>query len=160
MKALKYLPVLLLLMTIGLFSCGESGKTIDKPTGGNAPKDIKLIPGQGTDLQFSHLTMEFKPVISGDTIKAVYPFKNTTQTSQVIKEVVVSCPCMHTDYPKGNIQPGQIGEITVKFATAGQSGRHEKIIAVVLEGNQDPISLRLNGQINLDPNAAPPAVQH
>ena len=100
--------------------------------------------------------MEFKPVVSGDTVKAVYPFKNTSNSSQVIQQVVVSCPCMLTDFPKGNIQPGQIGEITVRFATAGQSGRHEKIIAVVLEGNQEPISLRLNGQINADPNAPAP----
>lgn len=144
MKTLKLLPLILLMFAVGLVSCTESGKTLE-----NKPKDIELIPGQGTDIQFSHLVMEFKPVISGDTVKAVYPFKNTSKVSQVIQQVVVSCPCMHTDYPKGNIQPGQIGEITVKFATAGQSGRHEKIIAVVLEGNQEPISLHLNGQINM-----------
>ena len=156
MNAVKNLSLVLILMAIGLLSCTDGGKTTKGNTGNNSPKDIELIPGQGTDIQFSHLVMEFKPVVSGDTVKAVYPFKNTSNSSQVIQQVLVSCPCMLTDFPKGNIQPGQIGEITVRFATAGQSGRHEKIIAVVLEGNQEPISLRLNGQINADPNAPAP----
>ena len=122
---------------------GNNGKTDGKPQ----TKDIPLEPGQDTDLQFSHLIMQFGPVKSGEVVRASYPFKNTTDGTVVIKQVVTSCECLKTEYPKGNIQPGQIGEIVANFETKGQSGTHEKIIAVVLENVQEPITLRLNGRI-------------
>lgn len=145
----KILPFLLLSLSLAMAACGDSKKSLDKSPQGQqgGPRDIVLEPGQGTPIQFSHLTMKFGPVMSGDTVKAVYPFKNVSNSTQAIQDVVVSCPCMMPDYPKTNIQPGQVGEIKVNFATHGQFGTHEKIIAVVLEGNPDPITLRLNGQI-------------
>jgi hypothetical protein len=143
-SSLKFLPLLLCLLMV-VAACGDSKKSLG---GSGAGQDIKLEPGQGTAIQFSHLTMKFGPVMSGDTVKAVYPFKNVSNTTQVIQDVIVSCPCMMPSYPKTNIQPGQVGEIKVNFATHGQFGTHEKIIAVLLEGNPEPISLHLNGQIN------------
>jgi Protein of unknown function (DUF1573) len=144
---LLMLPLAMLLL---FTACGEKpGKGKDK---GQDPKTnaetFKLEPGQGTPIQFSYLTMQFGPVISGDTVHAVYPFKNMTNTAVTVTDALTSCPCMMTDFPKGPIQPGEIGEIKVNFATANQMGRHEKIIAVMLQGSNEPISLRLNGQID------------
>jgi hypothetical protein len=152
MKHLKsiglVLPILLLLFT----ACNDKGKT---GKGGEAPlsngvtsDNFVVDPGQGTPIQFSHLTMQFGPVTSGDTVRAAYPFKNMTNTAVTITGAITSCPCMMTDFPKTPIQPGALGEIKVNFATAGQMGRHEKIIAVTLQGTNEPITLHLNGQID------------
>ena len=110
--------------------------------------NFKAMPGQSTPIHFSHLEMNFNPVVSGDTVKAIYPFKNMSQETVKITQAVTSCDCMQTKFPRGNVQPGQYGEIEVHFLTAGQKGRHEKIIAVVLENYEESITLRLNGQIN------------
>lgn len=153
-------------LSVGLNACDGKGK--EKPaanqgspanggTQGNAdagtPKagDITLEPGQNTALQFSHLRMQFGPVVSGDTVKADYPFKNVTNTPIKITQAITSCPCMMTDFPKHQLQPGEVGTVKVRFATAGQMGRHEKIISVVMEGNNMPITLHLDGQINAKP---------
>jgi hypothetical protein len=137
-----------------LGACQESTKTPPAGTtqgneanGGTASGDLKVIPGQDTDLHFAHFEMNFKPVTSGDTVKAVYPFKNASDHTVRIEQAVVSCACMQPSYPQGNIQPGQVGEIKVNFVTEGQKGRHEKIISIVLAGNPEPITLRLNGEI-------------
>ncbi len=142
-------------MLLAISACDEKGKsgkenTVAGTTPGTttSPDNFKLEPGQGTPIQFSYLTMAFPTVTSGDTVKAIYPFKNTTNLPVTITGAITSCPCMMTDYPKVNILPGEIGEIKVNFATAGQMGRHEKIIAVTLQGSNEPITLHLNGQIN------------
>jgi Protein of unknown function (DUF1573) len=122
-----------------------------KPGKDDLPKDIKIEPGQGTPIQFSYLTMQFGPVTSGDTVHANYPFKNMTNTAVTVTRAITSCPCMMTDFPKGPVQPGEVGEIKVNFATAGQMGRHEKIISVMIQGSNEPITLHLNGQIDPKP---------
>jgi hypothetical protein len=143
-----------LLLVLG---CQESTKTPPGTPGtsaagngtsnGTATGDLQVIPGQSTDLHFAHFEMNFKPVTSGDTVKAIYPFKNASDHTVRISQAAVSCACMQPSYPQGNIQPGQVGEVKVNFVTEGQKGRHEKIISIVLEGNPEPITLRLNGEI-------------
>jgi hypothetical protein len=144
------LPLMLLLTLAACGNKGKTGKDADGK-GGVSADNFKAEPGQSTPLHFSHLTMQFGPVTSGDTVKAAYPFKNMTNTAVTISNAITSCPCMMTDFPKGPIQPGEVGEIVVNFATANQMGRHEKIIAVTLQGSNEPITLRLNGQINPQP---------
>lgn len=113
------------------------------------PKPAGVIPepGQQTDIQFAHLNMTFNPVVSGDTVHATYPFKNMSMKTVRIAQAATSCDCLQTEFPEGNIQPGQEGEIKAHFYTEGQWGTHEKIIAVQLEGELDAMTLRLNGQV-------------
>lgn len=156
MKRFSITAVLLAVFTLVFFAaCEDKGKTGNqengKEPGSTTTDNFKVEPGQGTPIQFSHLRMNFKTVTSGDTVKAVYPFKNVTNTPVAISQVITSCPCMMTDHTKGNIQPGQIGEVRVNFATAGQFGDHYKIISVMLQGSNEPISLELNGRINQAP---------
>lgn len=145
----------LLLALLLLGSCAISTKTPPgtpapgngAATGQTASGDLQVIPGQATDLHFAHFEMNFKPVTSGDTVKAIYPFKNASDHTVRISQAAVSCACMQPSYPQGNIQPGQVGEVKVNFVTEGQKGRHEKIISIILDGNPEPITLRLNGEI-------------
>ncbi len=138
--ALMALPMLLVLT---LTACNSKGKEKDR-----AAQNFKAEPGQSTPIHFAHLTMEFPTVTSGDTVKAVYPFKNVTNLPVMVTGALTSCPCMMTEFPKTNVLPGDVAEIKVNFATANQMGRHEKIIAVTLQGTNEPITLHLNGQIN------------
>jgi hypothetical protein len=146
--ACLFFSLLLLLGACQSSTNTPAGTTSGGPQGGApASGDLKVIPGQATDLHFAHFEMNFKPVTSGDTVKAVYPFKNASDHTVKISQAAVSCACMQPSYPQGNIQPGQVGEVKVNFVTEGQKGRHEKIISIVLEGNPEPITLRLNGEI-------------
>ena len=137
-------------MLLALSACDDKGKTGKESGKGTTVKadDFKAEPGQGTPIHFSHLTMQFGPVVSGDTVRASYPFKNVTNTAVTVTGAMTSCPCMKTEFPKGPIQPGEVAEIKVNFETANQMGRHEKIIAVTLQGSNEPITLHLNGQID------------
>ena len=137
---------------------GESGGGGDA-NGGGEP-DIVLMPGQTGDIQFSHLRMEFSPVTAGDTVIATYPFKNTSQRTVTIDNVITSCHCLTSEFPKHKLIPGEIGEIKVYFATEGQAKEvpttHEKMFPVQIDGQLEPIeTLRLVGKVL--PKPAEPA---
>ena len=138
----------MLLATILITACQPNTNSTPPQPAAASPSEFKAEPGQTTPIHFAHLQMNFKPVTSGDTVVAVYPFKNMSKETVKITQAATSCQCMQTSFPTGNIQPGQQGEVKVNFLTEGQQGRHEKIIAVVLENYQETITLRLNGQIN------------
>jgi hypothetical protein len=161
-KHFKYLVVLPIALLLVAGCDSGNGQKNPAPVGGiernyntrdnkettpPKPKGFVPEPGQGTAIQFAHLTMLFGPVMTGDTVNAVYPFKNMSQSTVRIAQAATSCDCLKTEFPQGNIQPGQEGEIIAHFYTKGQWGTHEKIIAVQLEGEQDAITLRLNGQV-------------
>lgn len=147
------LPVCLFVLVF--FAACESGGGGEAGDGGGenggAP-DIELMPGQTGPIQFSHIRMEFSPVPAGDTVVASYPFKNTSERTVTIDNVITSCYCLTTEFPKHKLIPGEIGEIKVYFATKDQASEvpttHEKMFPVQIDGQLEPIeTLRLMGQV-------------
>lgn len=137
-----------------LMGCEESGAS-----GGGTPANngkpvakIPLIAGQSTDLHFSHFDMGFPDVVAGDSVHAVYPFQNMSDHTVKIDEVKLSCYCLHAQFPKGNLAPGEVGEIKISFATAGQArdvpATHEKMFPVLINGEMMPMTtLKLHGKV-------------
>ena len=80
-------------------------------------------------------------------VKAKYPFKNMTNVPVAIADVKTSCPCITAEFTKGNILPGKLGEVNVTFDTKGQFGDHYKLVSVILQGSNEPLTLELNGRI-------------
>lgn len=140
---------------LALMGCEESASSGTGGTTTNNGKPvakIDLIPGQDTDLHFSHFDMAFNDVVAGDTIFAVYPFQNMSDHTVKIDEVKLSCYCLNAEYPKGNLAPGAVGEIKVSFATAGQArdvpATHEKMFPVLVNGEIMPMAtLKLHGKV-------------
>lgn len=142
-------------LLVAFSACDDKGKTGKPGTNANGSTSttpdagsFKLEPGQGTPIQFSHLKMDFKAVTAGEVVHADYPFKNMTNLPVTIADVKTSCACIRADWTKGNLQPGQEGKIMVTFDTKDQFGDHYKLISVILQGSNEPITLELNGRIN------------
>lgn len=154
MKATNLLGIICLGLTSFFFSCepseggGEGGGAKPTPTDQFVP-----LAGQTGDIQFAYFDMEFGPVIDGDTVRAVYPFKNTSQKTVSIERVAVSCPCISAEYPTKNLAPGEVSDIRITFHTEGQAktvrSTHEKLFPVFLKGEQFPLeeSLKLHGVV-------------
>lgn len=147
-----FLFVLLLLSGCESGSSGGSGENGGGGEAGGDQQDIVLMPGQSGPIEFSHIRMEFNPVTAGDTVIASYPFKNTSQRTVTIDNVITSCHCLTAEFPKQKLIPGEIGEIKVYFATEGQAREvpttHEKMFPVQVDGQLEPLeTLRLVGQV-------------
>lgn len=141
-------------------SSSESGQTGTAVDDGMPKAKIALIPGQSSDLQFSHIDMQFADVVAGDSVKAVYPFQNMSNHSVKIDEVKVSCYCLSAEYPTHNLAPGEVGEIKVTFRTKGQAravpATHEKMFPILINGDMMPMeTLKLRGRVMPNPADQP-----
>ena len=120
---------------------------------GGTEQGLKVVPGQTGALHFAHMQMEFKDVVDGETVTAIFPFKNASNQMATIDNVQKSCYCLSVDWPKGQLVPGEEGEITVTFLTEGQAASgvpatHEKMFPVFVNGDQYPMeTLRLRGRV-------------
>lgn len=56
-------------------------------------------------------------------------------------------PLYHRRIHKGEHFARQVGEVNVTFDTKGQFGDHYKLVSVILQGSNEPLTLELNGRI-------------
>lgn len=79
-------------------------------------------------------TLRASHVVQGDTINAVFYFKNTGPEPLVIHQVWPACQCTAPQYPKDTIPVGAIDSITLAFHSAHTEGAFEKYAIVLSNG--------------------------
>ena len=79
-----------------------------------------------------------------------FTFTNTGTEALVIKNAKASCGCTVPDYPKGEIQPGESGEIKVKYAT-NRVGKFTKTITLTTNASKKPTILTIKGEVTAPP---------
>lgn len=67
-----------------------------------------------TLLQFEDRAIDLGEVMHGDVIKSSFHFTNISQDTVFI-DLVSSCECTDTDWPRKPILPGEKGEIKITF---------------------------------------------
>ncbi len=88
--------------------------------------------GRGAVISWETATHDFGEVAQGDKVEHTFRFKNTGNEPLIITNVQVTCGCTT---PKGwardPIGPGQLGELTIAFNTAGKFGKQNKVVTIV-----------------------------
>ena len=122
--------ILFLILSLLLFSCGETKITDDNFSN---LIDQKYPPV----ITFTEETYDFGKLIEGAKIEHTYHFENTGRGVLVIGTVGASCGCtVPKNWPKKAIKPGEKGEITVVFNSEGRVGTILKDIRIT--GNTSP----------------------
>ena len=80
-------------------------------------------------------------------------FTNNGNEPLQIKSAKASCGCTVPDYPKGEIKPGEGGEIKVKYAT-NRVGKFTKTITLTTNASKKPVLLTIKGEVNPPPKEA------
>lgn len=85
----------------------------------------------GPVITWEKLSHEFGDIVQGEKIEHTFKFTNTGTTALVITNVEVTCGCtVPKGWPRDPIMPGEKGEITVAFNSAGKIGRQNKVVTV------------------------------
>lgn len=76
----------------------------------------------------------------------VFKFTNTGDAPIVISAAKGSCGCTVPTYPKNVIQPGETGEINVKYAT-DRIGAFTKTVTLTSNASEPSKVLRIKGEV-------------
>lgn len=84
----------------------------------------------GPQISFEETEFDFGEIHQGDKVEHVFAFTNTGNAPLVLNNVLTTCGCTAPEWPKEPIQPGEKGEIKVRFNSSGKMGRQNKVITI------------------------------
>lgn len=89
-----------------------------------------------TLLEFEDRELDLGDVNHGDVIKSSFPFTNISQDTVYI-DLVSSCECTDTDWPRNPILPGEKGAIKITF-NSEMKEESETVDVDIYLLNEDP----------------------
>ena len=92
-------------------------------------------------LTFEDSYHNFESVVQGDTVDYVFEFTYKGDRPLVISNVLTSCGCTASEWPRSHISPGSKGIIKVTFNSNGKFGHQRKIITVLSNASNNRIEL-------------------
>ena len=87
-------------------------------------------------IEFSEKSKDFGDIYQGDKVTHVFKFKNTGTEPLLLSNVITSCGCTATEWPREPIAPGAEGSINATFNSAGKMGKQNKVITVVSNSSE------------------------
>ena len=110
---------------------------IRNPVTADEPLDTVNVAKMVFDLT----TYEYGRVEAGDIVNHTFKFKNAGKVPLLITNARSTCGCTVPDWPKEPIEPGDSGEIKVKFNTTGKKNQNNKPIYIT--ANTYPVETKI-----------------
>lgn len=99
---------------------------IRNPASASVPEDTVNV----AKMVFAETEFDFGTVTEGEVVAHTFTFTNEGKIPLVISSARSTCGCTVPEWPKEPIPPGESGEISVKFNTAGKRNNQKKPIRI------------------------------
>ena len=136
---MKNLFVLFFMLTAVSFTTIKAQNAIAVNNAVESPANAEL-------LHWDHTTFEFGDLTQNVPAKATFTVTNNSTEPMLLKEVKPTCGCTVAAYNQDPILPGESTVITTTY-NAKKEGSFHKTIKVLTNLSDDPISLKLKGQV-------------
>lgn len=124
----------LILSTLFIFSCATAMAQTEGAVELKSP---------GPYITFAEESHDFGDIEQGDQVEYTFEFENTGDEPIILANVLTTCGCTATNWPKEPIAPGTKSTITAKFNSAGKVGRQNKVITVMSNSVNNPERIRI-----------------
>ncbi len=148
--------LLLISISLFLFSCQESTKDIDtlssdvvfnpNTANKNAKKKTEKLP----QMTFDHLDFDFGLIFEGEEVVHKFKFTNTGGSPLVISDVSATCGCTIPTYTRKPIAPGEDGYIEVRFDSSDKQGMQHKSVIVLANTQPNRIELSFVAEVEVN----------
>lgn len=145
-------PLIYSLFVLMLLSCTNSASKKIKQE--NVAVSEARVDAQSNlpALTFDKTEHDFGTINEGDVVETVFLFTNTGKSDLTILDARGSCGCTVPEYPKNSpIQPGDTGEIKVKFDSANKPGNQTKTVTLTTNTERGREVLRIKTIVTADP---------
>ena len=147
MKKIFFAAAFLVFGTVSTFAQREVIST------GQAP--VAIPTSSGPAMKFDTDVLDYGTVVKGSNGQRVFTFKNTGDVALKISNAQGSCGCTVPTFPKDEIQPGQTGEINVKYDT-NREGDFTKYVTLTTNApGQESYKLTIKGKVIKEEDAVP-----
>jgi len=130
---MKRLSIILAFMTFGL-------------TAAVAQDEAKVESSGGAEMTFESEVIDYGTITQNADGVRTFKFKNTGNQPLIISNARGSCGCTVPTWPKKPINPGENGEIKVKYAT-NRLGPINKSVTVSSNAVESTVVLRIKGNV-------------
>jgi hypothetical protein len=115
---------------------------------------VLLLPvwltAAGPVMKFKTAMLDFGEIESGKIADIRFEFVNAGDAQLVVKNVIPSCGCTTAELKQKTFEPGEKGEIPVKFNTSGYSGKVTKNVTVLSNDSENPeVRLIISGIVTM-----------
>ncbi|RDK84683.1 DUF1573 domain-containing protein [Marinirhabdus gelatinilytica] len=97
--------------------------------------------------EFKTETIDYGKVAKGSDGVRVFEFTNVGDQPIVVTDVKSSCGCTIPKKPKGAVNPGETGQIEVKYDTQNKVGPIRKTITVYSNASEPVKALKIKGEV-------------
>lgn len=128
----------------------EAATTADiirNPVSADAPADTAKM----ARMTFGETTFDFGLIEADEQVEHTYTFTNTGRVPLLISDARSTCGCTVPDWPRRPINPGESGEIRVRFDASGKAGRQHKPIVITANTYPATTELYLTGEVVPEP---------
>jgi len=101
---------------------------------------------KGEELWFDEYVHDYGQILKDSDGSWTFEFKNIGETPIVINRVRSTCGCTVPDWTREPVEPGNTGEITVKYNTA-LTGTFLKSLFVHSTAANSPLKLQVKGKV-------------
>tara|TARA_R100001015_G_C4625854_1_gene184549 strand:- start:228 stop:662 length:435 start_codon:yes stop_codon:yes gene_type:complete len=111
-----------------------------------AQEDAKVETAGGAEMTFETEVIDYGTINQNADGVRTFKFTNTGNQPLIISNARGSCGCTVPTWPKKPINPGESGEIKVKYAT-NRLGPINKSVTVTSNATEGTIVLRIKGNV-------------
>lgn len=125
--------MILAMLTIGFTAFAQDGTA-------------KIETAGGAEMNFESEVIDYGTITQNSDGVRTFKFTNTGNQPLIISNAKGSCGCTVPTWPKAPINPGEAGEIKVKYAT-NRLGPINKSVTVMSNATQGTKVLRIKGNV-------------
>jgi len=101
----------------------------------------------GPEITIEEASHDFGDITQGEKVSAKFKLKNTGDQPLILQNVLVTCGCTATKWPREPIEAGKTGEIEVSFNSTGKMGQQNKIITIVSNAKETHKRVKIKANV-------------
>lgn len=97
----------------------------------------------GPYIKFSEMSHDFGDIEQGEKVAYTFEFTNSGDAPIVISNVLTTCGCTASSWPREPVLPGTSSKIEVSFNSAGKIGHQNKVITIMSNATNNPERVKI-----------------